>query len=99
MKLSELAAKPKLMKLTLDDADTVKEYGEPLEFYTWDRQPIDMFLKLSSINDENQAAAITTVTDMILDDEGRQILRDGATLPVPVMMRVITKVVDTLGKL
>ena len=41
MKLSQLAAKPTLIKLELDDEDVVKEYGEPLEFWIHDRQPIE----------------------------------------------------------
>ena len=45
MKLAELAAEPKLIPITLDDADIVEKYGEPLEFWIWDRQPIDSFNK------------------------------------------------------
>ena len=31
--LKELATKPQLVKVTLDDADTIKEYPEGLEFF------------------------------------------------------------------
>ena len=32
MKLSDLAAKPKLTEIRIEDADTVKEFGEPEKF-------------------------------------------------------------------
>jgi hypothetical protein len=42
MKLEKLASKPQLIKLIIDDAEIIEEFGEPLEFWTWDRQPIDV---------------------------------------------------------
>lgn len=99
MKLSEIATKPKLVKFTLDDEDTVKEFGEPLEYWTYDRQPMDVFLRLSSVNPENQGEIINTVKDLILDEKGKQILSGEEVLPVSVFMRVMTQVVESLGKL
>lgn len=99
MKLSQLAAKPQLIEITIDDKDIVKEFGEAITFWTWDRQPMDTFLKLSSVDGDNQAIAMETVTDLILDENGQKILKDGNTIPTKVMMRVITKVVESLGKL
>ena len=32
MKLSEIAKKPKLVIVTIDDPEVVQEFGEPLEF-------------------------------------------------------------------
>jgi hypothetical protein len=98
VKLSELKAKPKLIKVSIDDEDIIKEYGEPLEFYTWDRQPMSVFLKLSAMQGENYNSVITTVKDLILDENGAQILDDEETLPITVLMKVIAKVVEGLGK-
>jgi hypothetical protein len=98
MKLSQIAAKPQLISIVIDDEDTVKEFGEPIEFWTWDRQPMETFLKLASIDGDNQQIAVATVTDLILDETGKKILSNGLTIPTKVMMKVITKVVETLGK-
>lgn len=98
MKLSDIAKKPKLVVMTLDDKDIVKEFGEPLEFYTWDRQPMDVFLKLSSVDPTNQSAIIDTVRDLIMDQEGNKILSGDNVLPGRVLMAVLTKVVEGLGK-
>jgi len=99
MKLSELAKKPQLIQVTIDDEDIVADYGSAIEFYTWDRQPMDVFLKLASINSENQAGIMSAVKELVLNEDGTPVITDEATLPTRVMMRVIAKVVEGLGKL
>lgn len=98
MKLAEIAKKPQLALMTLDDAETVKEFGEPLEFYTWDRQPMDIFLKLSTVDPGNQGAIISAVKELVMDEKGNKILEGEDVLPTNVMLRVMTKVVEGLGK-
>jgi hypothetical protein len=41
MKLSALTAKPQLIEVSIDDEDTMKEFGEPITFHTWDRQAMN----------------------------------------------------------
>jgi len=98
MKISQLAKKPQLISVTIDDEDIVAEYGESIEFWTWDRQPMDMFLKLASLNPEDTTTVISTVRELILDESGQPVLTADASLPTKVMMRVITRIVDGLGK-
>jgi hypothetical protein len=99
MKLSELAKRPQLIEITIDDADIIEEFGEALTFHTWDRQPMAAFLRLASIDQNNVQSVIGAVRDLILDEKGQQILSDDVGLPTKVMMRVITRVVEDLGKL
>lgn len=98
MKLTQLAAKPQLVKIELNDEDTVKEYGEALEFWIWDRQPLDRFVRLAQMKGEDMGELITAVNDMVLDEDGKSIVKDGLVLPTNVMTKVIGKVVETLGK-
>lgn len=98
MKLSELSAKPKLVSVIIDDEEIVKEYGEPLEFYTYDRQPVDVFLKLASIDQNNPSMVIDAVRKLILDENGKEIITQDGTLPSKVLMKVIQKAVESLGK-
>ena len=98
MKLTQLAAKPQLVKITIEDLEIVKEYGEPIEFWIWDRQPMDKYIKLAQLKSENLPELIDTVKEMILDDTGQPILRDEMMLPTTVLTRVIARVVETLGK-
>lgn len=98
MKLSQLAAKPQLTEVTLDDEDIVKEFGEPLTFWTWDRQPIGVFMQLSNITEEKEVGVFDIIRKLILDEEGKEIISDDNTLPTNVLMKAITKVTELLGK-
>ena len=98
MKLSQIAKKPKLIEITIDDADIVEEFGEALTFWTWDRQPMDVFLKLAAIDQSNTASVIEAVRELILNEDGSQVLTGEESLPTKVLMRVIVSVVESLGK-
>ena len=98
MKLSELKAKPQLKQIVIDDEDIQEEFGESIEFWTWDRQPMDTFIKLASIDNSDFATMLVAVKSLILDENGKEVLSDGETLPTKIMMRVIQKVTETLGK-
>ena len=48
MNLKELATKPALVKLTIDDEEIVKQYGDTLDFYVYDKHQLDVFVELST---------------------------------------------------
>jgi len=98
MQLKDLAKEPQLIKISLDDEDTVKEYGEPVEFYTWDRQPMSVYLKMAQIDANNTAEIFDTIKNLILDEDGNSVLEDNTGLPAQVMIKVLNTVVETLGK-
>jgi hypothetical protein len=98
MKLSNLVAKPQLIKVELTDEETIKEFGEPLEFYTYDRQPLDVFMKLANSTDNQGSQIIEIVRTLILDEKGEQVLKDNDMLPTGVLIKTITKVTEMLGK-
>lgn len=98
MNLKNLASKPKLIPVIMDDEAIVKKYGEPLEFYTWDRQPVNVFLNMATIDADNSAAIFEAVKDLVLDEDGKPIIQGEETLPMDVMMAVINQVVADLGK-
>ena len=98
MKLSQLTAKPQLVLIELNDDDVIKEFGESITFHTWDRQPMDVFMKLASATSNDTSAIIGIVRTLILDDKGKEILKDDAMLPTHVLMKAIMKVTELLGK-
>lgn len=98
MKLSQLTAKPQLVLVKLDDEDTIKEYSEAIEFYTWDRQPMDVFMKLAAATQDNTGNIIEIVRTLILDEDGKQILSKDNMLPTGILMKAISKVTEMLGK-
>lgn len=98
MKLNQLASKPQLVKLTIDDESTVKEFGEPIEFYTWDRQPLDVFIRLANSNGTDPGAMVDVLRTMILDENGKQIIVGETMIPTRVLMSAMTRITDMLGK-
>jgi len=98
MKLSQITSEPKLIEISLDDEATVKEFGEPLTFHTWDRQPMEVFMRLANVDQKNTGELIAIVKTLILDEKGKQILNDKNMLPTSVLMRAIAKVTEQLGK-
>ena len=98
MKLSQLAAKPQLIQVTLDDDQTIKEFGEAIEFYTWDRQPLDVFMKLASASQGDPQSMIGIVKTLILDENAKEIITSETMLPSNVLIKAIGKIVEALGK-
>ena len=100
MKLQELATKPQLIKIEIDDESVVEKYGETLEFYVWDRQPIENFIKFAgkTITEEMIPDLVKFCETMILDEKGKQVLKGDVVLPNTVMALCLTKTLETLGK-
>ena len=99
MKLTQLASKPQLIEIILDDEAILKKYGEAISFHTWDRQPMDVFMKLAAAVDGNAQDIIKVVKDLILDEEGRPIVggAQDQMLPSDVLMKAIAKITQKLG--
>jgi hypothetical protein len=98
MQLSNLAGKPQLITISINDEDIVAEYGEAIEFYTWDRQPMDVFLRLASVDNSDYGSILNAVRTLVLDEQGKPVLDGENSLPTKIMMRVITRVIESLGK-
>ena len=97
MKLSQLTAKPKLITISVDDEATIEEFGEALEFHTWDRQPMDVFLKIASAQEKDLTSMVGVVKDLILDENGKPIVSNDNMLPTNVLVKCIGKIVEKLG--
>jgi len=97
MKLSELSQKPKLIKILIDKDSIVEKYGEELEFHIYDRQPLDVFTKLANAK-EDTAGVTELIQEMILDEDGQPVVKDGNVLPLDVIMEAVTLITSELGK-
>lgn len=97
MKLSDLSQKPKLIKILINSEKIIEKYGEELEFYIYDRQPLDVFTKLANAK-EDTAGITEMIQGMILDEHGNPVVADGNILPLDVIMEAVTLITDELGK-
>ena len=98
MELGQLAQQPQLVKLTIDNKDIVEKYGDELEFYMYDRQPLDVFAKLANFDQNDPGGIIQILKTVILNKEGEEVMKDGLQLPMDVVTECIKVAGDTLGK-
>lgn len=98
MKITQIAAKPQLTKLVIDDAAILERYGEAVEFWTWDRQPLDVFMTVANAGADQQNTIIEVIHKLILDEHGNQVVRDGVTIPGDILILAIEKITAMLGK-
>jgi len=98
MNLKNLATKPQLVKVTLDDEDIRTQYGDALDFWVWDKQPLTKFIKYANAEHTDPAELIEFCSQLILDEAGEPVMTDGAVLPASVLIKCVNKVVEQLGK-
>lgn len=98
MELTQLAKKPTLIKLTIDEEKIVEKYGDVLEFWMYDRQPLDVFAKLANADKADPGDMIKVLTQVILNEQGEPIMKDGLELPIDVVTECIKVAGDKLGK-
>jgi len=98
MKLADLAQKPKLIKLTINDEAIVEKYGEELEFFMYDRQPLDVFSRLANSSTDDTGSYFSLLVDIILDEEGKPVMHDDMVLPIDVMSEAMKLIGEHLGK-
>lgn len=99
MKISQLVSEPKLIEIQLDDADTIAKYGEAISLWIYDRQDIATFAKLAMTDGKNFGEAAELVSKLIYNEDGKPALDGSKTLPTDILMKTVSKVIETLGKL
>ena len=98
MKLSELAAKPQLTEIIINDEEIIEKYGDSLSFYVHDRFDMETFTKIAGVDQKDPGKLYEIVRDLILDENGMPVMSDGNVLPMDVMMAAVQKVTESLGK-
>ena len=98
MKLAELSKKPELITVTLDKKEIVEKYGDELSFYVFDRQPIDVFAKLATMQESNPLEFTDMLSQLILDADGKPVMTEDKVLPIDVLTEAVKLIGATLGK-
>ena len=98
MKLTELAIKPQLTKITIDSEELIEKYGEAIDFYVLDRLPLDKYTKLASVKTEDFSSMIDLVKELVLDEHGNPVMDDDHVLPTDLLNEAMVKVVEVVGK-
>ena len=98
MKIDQIAKKPELIKLTTDSEIIRENYGEDLEFYMYDIQPMGVLVKLTSLTEKDLDKFMDVLEEVVLNEEGNKVCADGKSLPLDVMTAVVQKVGEYMGK-
>jgi hypothetical protein len=98
MKLTQLATKPQLNKIVIDDAELVEKYGEEVEFFIHDRISLEQYTQLASVKTEDFSSIIGLVKELVLDENGKQVMDEEHVLPTDLLNACMGKVVESLGK-
>lgn len=98
MKLKELATQPKLIKVSIDEETLLEKYGEEVDFWIYDRMPLEKYTKLASIQTGDFSSMIDLVKELVLDEDGVPVMDDTHVLPTDLLNAAMVKVVDIVGK-
>ena len=98
MKLSELAKKPQLQKITITNETLVEKYGDELDFFVFDRQPLDIFTKLADVQEDNVGEYMNILKDIIRNENGDPVMTEDLSLPIDVMTEAMKLIGEHLGK-
>ncbi|MFY8212447.1 MAG: hypothetical protein ACOVLB_07280 [Candidatus Nanopelagicus sp.] len=99
MNIKELATKPKLVQITLDDPTIVENYGDTITFYTYDVVSLSTYFGFYDARSEGQMANLEKmVRKLVLLEDGSPALAEDEDLPIDIATEVIKKIGDTLGK-
>jgi hypothetical protein len=96
MKLSEIAKKQILIKITLDNEEIIKLYDEPVEFWMWDRQDVPVFLKMAQLKND-EVAIMNIIREIILDEKAQPMLKENEVLPIEIVTPLVTAILAHLG--
>lgn len=98
MKISQLAHEPKLIKVEVDSEQIREEYDDAIEFWCYDRQPLNKFVRFANMTSEQYPELLEFCQELILDEDGNKVLVDNKVLPTKVLLECVNKVVEQLGK-
>ena len=98
MKLSELAKKPQLQKITINNEALVEKYGDELDFFVFDRQPLDIFTKLADVQEDKVCEYINILKYIIRNVDGEPVMTEELSLPIDVMTEAMKLIGEHLGK-
>ena len=99
MKIDQLAAKPKLVEISLNDEEIVEAYGEPITFWMKDHLDLGTYFDFYKFQqDSTSDQLMKTLRKIILNEEGKPAIDSDSVLPVDITLAVMMKINDNLGK-
>lgn len=99
MNIKELASKPQLVQIILDDPTIVEKYGDTITFYTYDVVSLSTYFGFYDARSEGQMNTLEKmIRKLVLLEDGSPAIAEDEDLPIDIATEVIKKIGDTLGK-
>jgi hypothetical protein len=96
--LRSLSQKPKLVEIILDDQETLDVFGSPVSFFTYDRQPLHVYLEISQAFGKNAARTEELLSGLLFNEDATPLISEGEMPDATLMAKALTKVMEQLGK-
>jgi hypothetical protein len=99
MNITQLAKRPELFEIVVDDEDIVKTYGEAITFHMYDHVDINTYFDFYRVQQEQDGRQLNALLKkIIVDKDGKPCIGDDDMLPIDVTLAVLVKVNESLGK-
>lgn len=99
MDIKDLARKPQLIEIILDDADLVASYGEPITFWMMDYVDLTTYFDFFRVQHEKSGDELAKLlSKLVLNSAGEPVLNEGDQLPIDITVSLLVKINETLGK-
>lgn len=99
MNIEKFARRPELVKITLDSADILEAYGDPIIFWIWDSVNISTYFDFFKSQADNDGEQINVILRrLILNEQGQPCIADDSILPIDIALEALTKINERLGK-
>lgn len=99
MFIKDLARKPELLEIVIDDEEIIKNYGDSIVF--WMRDFVDLntyFDFFQSQNERDGTKLNKMLRGFILNSDGEPVIDDEEQLPIDILVAALTKINEHLGK-
>ena len=99
MDISKLAKKPQLIELVLDSEDIIDQFGEPISFYMKDHMGVGTYFDFYRLQQQEDDALLNDlIRKLVLKQDGTPALAEDEVLPVKLILAILMKINDFLGK-
>ena len=99
MFIKDLAKKPELMEITIDDEEIVKNYGDAITFWMRDFVDLNTYFDFFASQTERDGVKLNAMLrGFILNEQGESVIGEDEELPIDILVAALTKINDALGK-
>ncbi len=99
MFIKDLAVKPQLIEIQIDDPEILENYGEAITFWMRDHLDINTYFDFYRFqSQEDKTDLIRVLKKIILTETGEQAIQEDEELPIEILLGALGKIGEQLGK-